>query len=203
MNLDDRERQENRDDFMKSELGAVWPELRSGIWHTTSVRALQSIRSDGFIHTNADRRYEFAWPDSDRSYGRMNGMVCLFDFASASEDECFTDCVKWIGFFSRHDPITVAIELSRAALSANLVASSAATVEDPDCQHMWIPYVEAWHRGPIPTSAIRRYGFHWFTTPSREWHWADARDPELDEVLPRMIEICEDWERRNRADSGP
>lgn len=200
MKRTDRERQANRDDFMSSDLGDVWPVLRTGIWHTTSVLALRSIRRDGFIHANEDLKHPASWPgSSERSYGRTRGMVCLFDFASASEDDCFAQSATWRGFFARHDPVTVAIELDRDGVSANLVANEVACAADPHCVSMWIPYVEAWHRGQISTRAIVRYGFRVVTGQRnewdyrRDWKWYSADDEALDDELDTMAECCERW----------
>jgi hypothetical protein len=101
-------------------------------------------------------RYAMSFPQTSNSYAMMKQYVSLFDLGSAQADQCLFMSWKWTTFFSRFRPFTVALELDRERIREALVPNSEARAE-VGFKKVWIPYVEAWHHGPIPLSAVCRY----------------------------------------------
>jgi hypothetical protein len=148
-------------EFAHSFITWLYPRLcsGSGLWHTTSRYGYLAIRSQGAILPNPGDR-PFTFPQSRNSFGVLNGYVCLFDFAAASEKERLSQLHKWDHFFYRDDEFcTVAIKLDRDRLQDRLVPNRAARESPGDRSRVWIPYVEAWYPGAIPLIAIVRYLF--------------------------------------------
>lgn len=152
---DDAQYAQDRADLLNSPLGAHFGELKRGIWHCTGPRGYAGIRSSGAIEPS-DGRNPYTFPQTANSYARKKCYVSLFDFGAASDSECFSMHFKWTRFFSHFEPFTAVLELDRATLAERLVPASVA--RQPEAYGtVWIPHVEAWHAGPIPVSAVRRY----------------------------------------------
>ena len=84
---DDPDFIENVNQFEKSFIAPLFPELRIGLWHTTSLQGYLGIQLSGFIEPNNGNR-PFTYPQTENSYGFCKGYICLFDFGAASENEC-------------------------------------------------------------------------------------------------------------------
>ncbi|HEU4699998.1 MAG TPA: hypothetical protein VFS40_12520 [Gemmatimonadales bacterium] len=149
------ELERDREGLRASRGAPFFATLREGLWHTTSPRGYLGIRATGAIEPNGGR-FPYSYPQSAAAYGEAHGYVCLFDFATPSEDECAWGYFKWTPFFDRCTPVIVALQLDRAALAPRLIANAVPTAAR-DHAHIWLPYVEAWYDGPIPLSAVWRY----------------------------------------------
>lgn len=152
---EDPQYERDRADFFEGHLGKLFAELRHGIWHTTGPSGYLGIRESGAIEPSTGKR-PFTFPQTKNSFALKNGLVSVFDLGSAAEEECVFMSWKWTKFFSHFRPFTVAMELDRATLSATLVPHSACKGSEGE-NSVWIPWVEAWHRGPVPLLAIKRY----------------------------------------------
>lgn len=155
INSNDPEFQRDLASFRESWIGELFPRLRGRLWHNTSLQALREIRSTGAIEPNRGQ-FPFTFPQTGNSYGFAKGYVSLFDFVTPTEEECIHFYMKWAGFFSHHKPYTVAIDIAAHRLPGRLVSNEAARLE-VGFKKVWIPWVEAWHDGPIPISAFNGY----------------------------------------------
>ena len=151
---DDPQFERERADFFAGRLGKLFPQLKPGLWHVTGPRGYLGIHETGFIEPSTGK-HPHTFPQTENSFALHNGCVSLFDLASATEDECAFMSWKWTTFFSHFRPFTVAFDLNRQLLSPNLLPYSASRT--PGNTTIAIPWVEAWHRGPIPVAAIQRY----------------------------------------------
>jgi hypothetical protein len=95
----------DREWLQSSSLAPLFPELRKGIWHTTSIPGLLGIWRDGQVSPN-EGQFPYTYPQTSTSFGLLNGLVSLFDFGSRPEEECVTQCYKWLVFFECHQPLT-------------------------------------------------------------------------------------------------
>lgn len=159
----------------RRDYGVVLSLLRGAgsLWHRTSTESLRAILASGHIYPNKGR-FPMTYPQSRLCYGRAINAVCLFDFNSASEDEIFWQSIKWGPFVTDQKPATVWIEIPRSRLDSSRL-SSALDFRGGNLLYVpvpageeglfsggkyvptFIPYIEAWHRGPIAVSAFSRY----------------------------------------------
>lgn len=126
----------------------VLPRLLGNVFHVTSRSAFQQIVSSGGIRSNAAGDLSFTFPQSENSYGRQNGYVCLFDFRNASEDILSEARMKFNFLKPSHDHDPVYLFLKAAEYAAILPWT------DAPVGAMAIPYVEAWYPGDVSLSAL-------------------------------------------------
>lgn len=134
-------------------LADLFPSLRVGLLHTTSLAACLGILEGGSIFPNTGQ-FPPTYPQSENSYAWFKGCVSLFDFETPSEEDCLEEAVKWLQFFCAR-PCRVVIHLDRRPLESKLIPNSSARAET-GFGTMWIPQVEVWYPEPIPLSAARR-----------------------------------------------
>jgi hypothetical protein len=126
----------------------LWAVLDTRLWHATTPTGLESIFTTGEIRITGDRY--------SNSLCRSLGGICLFDFGPAAEDVT-NQFNNWFGWFGHQQGCRVPIwlEIDRDAVSANLLDAGAARAHSQaNRSKMFIPGVEACHRGALPTSAI-------------------------------------------------
>jgi len=63
------------------------PIIRDGVFHCANLESVQRILCDGFIVPNHGQ-FATTYPQALHSYGYSRGWISLFDFGSASEEEC-------------------------------------------------------------------------------------------------------------------
>ena len=71
-------------DAAKTEL---FPLLHGRVFHATTATAYASILSDGYVSSNTDSRYQYAYPQSGNSYFRKNGYVSVIDLRTATDEQ--------------------------------------------------------------------------------------------------------------------
>lgn len=129
----------------------VLPKLRETVFHVTSVAGFEGIRHSGAISANADGKLGFTFPQSENSYGRRRGYVCLFDLRGVSDEHLAhsLDSFYYLDPFGRRgDPVFLFVKTS---VFGELIPW---TSTRDNYEHMWIPYVEAWYPRDLPLSAI-------------------------------------------------
>lgn len=122
--------------------------------HITSPAAYASMRVSGVIEPNDGTR-PFTFPQSRDSFASRRRAVALFDFFSPPTHVVAEQSIKWLGFFSCHRPVTLALVISRSGLPSQLINYKQALAA-AGLGPMKIPHVELWHPGSIPLSAILR-----------------------------------------------
>jgi hypothetical protein len=167
----------DRERLRTGPLAPVLEDLRRGLWHTTTLKGYAGIRASGAIEPNRGQ-FPFNFIDTPTSYAFFKGYVSLFDFASATEDQCAMHYPAWAQYF---EGFRVAIEIVREDVAAGLIGYERARADAGS--RMLIPHVEAWHDGAIPISATRRY---LFITPRYEFGWLDRDDPKHDALIAQL-----------------
>jgi hypothetical protein len=142
-------------EFNESWLSEYSTLLRGSIWHLTSPLGISGIKKSGYIEPNLGS-HKYTFPQSENSYGKLKGYICLFDFFSVDEKEFLYTFYRWRCFFWHHKPFTIALELNREYLMSNLILNQIAR-QEVGYKKVWIPYVEVWYPKRIPISAIDRY----------------------------------------------
>jgi len=161
----------------RERLSEILPVLRGAgsLWHRTSVASLKKIEAHGAIEPNTGQ-FPTTYDQSEISYGRYLGAVCLFDFDSEREDDVLFHALNWVGFLQDQGVATVLIRLDRDELSdENLLfhpdiqkslSPPSGQLEDmllvtnqhgEQCSPMVIPRVEVLHTGRIPFDAFQEY----------------------------------------------
>ena len=140
--------------FEQSRIKSLLPHIRRGLWHTTGPRGFAGIRAAGSILPNTGE-FPFTFPQTGNSFGFHNGYVSLFDLGSAADEELIDCYWKWTEFFFTHEPYTIAIELDRDRLRERLIPNAVARTRGSTT--VWIPWVEAWHDGPISLTAAKGF----------------------------------------------
>jgi|SRR5215207_10255030 len=118
--------------------------------HLTSVRELEGIRNKGYITPNRGG-FPDTYPQSAQSFGRKYGYVSLFDFETPTEVQILLEYHKWVGFFYRHEPVTVLISFNRQGLEPKLLPNATAK-ERVGYEIPWMPRTEVWYPEPLALS---------------------------------------------------
>lgn len=141
-------------DFTESYIAPLFPLLRQGIYHRTSIKNYRQICEVGYILPN-DGTFPFTYPQSKNSYAFTKGYIALFDFETASVKQCVSQCDKWSSFFTDQKPVTVVLRLDRKQLEDKLKPNCVRPKPGDEDYKIAIPFVEVWYPEPIPVSAIQ------------------------------------------------
>lgn len=130
---------------------ALWKELDGRLWHATSCDGSAHIFAEGKIRPNIDVRYK-------NSFCPSLGCVCLFDFGSSAEDVTnqFNNWHGWLGH-QQDSRIAIWLEIDRLSVANELMdAKEARSLWQRHLSKLFIPGVEACHKGEIPVEKLSR-----------------------------------------------
>lgn len=128
------------------------PCLRKSVFHVTTIVAMEGIVSDGFVRSNNDERYPFTYPQSQKSYGRSRGYVCLFDVRSISTPDLDEVLAKFWFLNPSSAGNRPVFLLMNEMVTPKLIPWT--TAREAGYREMWIPNAECWYPGDIPVSEI-------------------------------------------------
>lgn len=198
----------------RREFGSVLSLLRGSdsLWHRTSLAGLRGILEAACIYPNDGYpkagRFPMTYGQSRLSYGRAINAISLFNFDSATEEEILLHSWKWGPFLTDQRPITVWIDVPRSRLDSRLLSSSLdfkgnrlPYIPTPAGEeHLFprdtyiptfIPYVEAWHRGPIAAELFVHFLVFGRPQLTVEYGYVSARSGALEAISA----IAQKWER--------
>jgi hypothetical protein len=140
--------------LQRSSIASLFPRLREGLYHVTSMQGLQGIFDAGAIIPN-DGRFSSRDPQSERSYGRYRQYISLFDFQTPPERQCIELINTWESFFFAYKPATIVIGINRKKLEPKLLPND---IEREQFQNklVRIPSIEVWYPEPMPVSLFSR-----------------------------------------------
>jgi hypothetical protein len=139
----------------------LWQQLAGRLWHATDRIGLNGIISDGEIKVAFGSRYRGA-------FCRHQDSVSLFDFGPAAVDipGQFSNWSGWFGA-QQEAAISIWLEIDRASVLRSLsdagdtrlawnTSMDLRGIEDATLKPgiLFIPGVEACHKGPVPLAAI-------------------------------------------------
>lgn len=128
------------------------PRLKERVFHVTSPEGYRGIMKDGAIKNNKNKAFPPSYSQSTRSWGREKGYVCLFDFRGVS-DETIKGELRKGPFFNPPTAYDNPFFLVFSdTIYSKLISDEVAQQDQP--YGMWIPYVECWYLGEIPTDLI-------------------------------------------------
>jgi len=133
----------------------ILPILRGNVFHLTNRSGFKGIIKDGLIRNNKNGELPYTYPQSARSYARTRGCVSLFDLRTTSDDQLETALNNYYFLnpsFSENHPTFLILS---ASLYPALIPWTQARNEDA-WREAFIPHVEAFHQGDIPSSNISR-----------------------------------------------
>lgn len=140
--------------------------LRQGIYHATSPHGFEGIQKDGYIKPNTGG---FPKTYDCNSYASHFGYIALFDFESASEQDCIEQYGKADGFYHSHKWLCHLLSLDREMLAPKLIPSEVARDQvrrgEIGRDKLKVPFIEVWYPEPIPCSWIKEYFTIPFTNP--------------------------------------
>ena len=167
----------------------LFPLLLGKVFHVTTKDACSSIMAEKTIRNNMKGEYEFVFPQSENSYGRKRGHVCLFDLRSATTEQIQDALMKFYflnPFRHRSDPYFFVVSSS---IWSQLIETSVAKSEI-GFKEMWIPYVECWFPKDLSLD-----------------HVDEIIEVKIDHTLPEdvarkmeeaRVKINEAWERKKK-----
>lgn len=128
--------------------------LKEKVFHVTSYDRYKIIEESGMIKSNADGKLGFTYPQSENSYGRKRGYICLFDLRdkTAEEIENALECFYFLGDHTLGDKQVYLI--LKDETYSELIDTTQAKAEI-DFKEMWIPYVECWYPENLLLSNIQ------------------------------------------------
>lgn len=166
----------------RKSLGNLWPKLRPGLWHTTTLARFSAILDDGEIKPDGGEQGNVY----QGSFAKSAGAVSLFDFASASEEDALGTFKRWTAHLYTSDaPLNVWIKLSRNRLPGCLILADDVGKLALLGKRNWYPRVEACHVGPIPADAFVAV---LAVCPARSEALAINKT-----TLPRLRELAAQW----------
>ena len=119
------------------------------VFHVTSFKSYCVILREGMIKTNKEGDFKFTFPQSEISYGRKRGYVCLFDLREKSNDIIEEGLMKYYFLNPYHTQNSPVFLIISPFLYSNLIYDAKAREEDTKYEEMFIPYVECWYPGSI------------------------------------------------------
>ena len=188
--------------FRESGVFKLFPKLRKGLLHRTSIEGYRGIRQAGYIFPNQGQ-FPYSYPQSKFYYSHSKGYVCLFDFESAEEEDCIAIHLTWGHFFSDHKPATVVLRLNRQVLGNDLIPNSAAPKLGSQDFKSYIPYVEAWHPKPVPVSAIDGYIITMWNSRTFETMFYEFSKEEVEKFEETLNVIEETWRSLSKGGVSP
>lgn len=136
--------------------------LRGQVFHMTTEKAFKNIIKTSYIYNNKNGRFPLN-TSSEKSFGRNNGWVCLFDFRMKSDAVIHKtkSCYYFLGpswfwtDFKRHQKyltqkLSIAYLILNPSYYNKLVPNSAAS---RSCGQ-YIPDTECWFHGDISIAYI-------------------------------------------------
>ena len=178
---------EDIESFRVSNVFPFFSKLRTGIFHTTSLEGYEGIRDSGYIVANRGQ-FPCRYPQSKVYWGPSMGYVCLFDFESATEEQCILNHHNWTQFFADHEPATVLLKLDRKALTDLIPNSARPKLGTPQYKGA-IAYVEAWSPTPIPFSAIETFTITIAAGPYGEINYWEEFPSEALSTFDRLVAL--------------
>ena len=130
------------------------PVLKDEIFHVTSYSRFEKIEEARFIKSNVNGELGYTYPQSENSYGRKRGYICLFDLRRKTEEEIQhgLDCFYFLGIRELSNKQVHLI--LKDEYYAKLIYTEQAKAEI-GFKEMWIPYVECWYPEDLPLSNIK------------------------------------------------
>jgi len=165
------------------------PLLLGKVFHVTTKDACSAIMAEKTIKNNMKGDYKFRFPQSENSYGRKRGYICLFDLRSATTQQIQDALMKFYflnPFRNKSDPYFFIV--SSSAWS-QLIDTSVAKSEI-GFKEMWIPDVECWFPKDLSLD-----------------HVDEVIEVKIDHSLPKdvarnmeelRVKLSEAWERRKK-----
>lgn len=141
--------------------------LRGGLWHTTSEKRFEGIRSRKAILATPpipdDERWGTLIGPDGWPYVRILGGVSLFDFSMFDPKDYERTCPlsSWREFvpFLRSWGASVWIEIDREKAAKSLIGANelvARQNREKAYRHRIMPYIEACHLGDVPSEQFVR-----------------------------------------------
>ena len=127
---------------------SLWEVINERLWHATSTKGLKGILEAGEIKIG--NRYK-------KSLCGHLGCVSLFDFGPTAID-CEGQFKNWWGWFGHQQKSRLAVwlEIDRdATIDKVYDAGEIYTIWKDGLHKLFIPGVEAGHKGPIPFQALK------------------------------------------------
>ena len=133
--------------------------LKGTVFHVTTKEAFDLIIRSGFVEHNKKQKHDWN-QDSEPSFGRGRGWVCLFDLRDATDEHInftlsrynFLRPYRFTNYqkdFSESNLVYLILNSKYyPELIPNTVVDHLRTKTDPF--HLYIPFTECWYQGNIP-----------------------------------------------------
>jgi hypothetical protein len=174
--------------WQESEISKIYPLLRGGLFHRTSIEGYRGIRSSGQIFPNRGQ-FPFTYPKSKSFLAFSRGYVSLFDFGSVRGQDCISIYRTWRPFFFDQKPATIILRLNRDSLSQRLIPNSCAPKLGAPDYKGHIPYVEAWYPESIPFEAVDGFIVTIYRGPGNAPFFEEFTKAEVDQFEKLIDEI--------------
>ncbi len=175
-----------------STISKIYPLLKGGIFHRTSIEGYRGIKNSGKISPNVGQ-FRYTYPQSEFYFAFYRGYVSLFDFTSVRDRDCISIHHTWGGFFFDQKPITIVLRLSKEYLFDKLIPNdSAPKLGNPEYKG-YLPYVEAWYPELIPFKAIEGLIISLSQGFNKSPIFQEFSTAEIDNFELRINKIEERW----------
>lgn len=129
--------------------------LINNIFHQTTFKAFESIKSDGCVKNNKDGSFQQSYSQSKTSFGNKNGYVCLFDFREIKTiDDPQIEKEILIRYNFMSDRITSnAYLILESKFHSEIIPNDQASTMKGD---FMIPKYECWYKDKLPLEKIKK-----------------------------------------------
>ena len=130
------------------------PILNNNIFHVTSYERFEKIEKEGYIKSNKNGELGFTYPQSENSYGRKRGYICLFDLRNKTKEEIENglDCFYFLDIYAFGNKQVYLILMEE--YYTQLIDTEQAKA-DIGYTEMWIPNMECWYPEDLPLDNIK------------------------------------------------
>lgn len=129
------------------------PRLIGTVFHVTSGENWPSIRKLGKVASNRAGKHGFTFPQSEKSYGRRRGYVCLFDLRIKSPEQ-IQDTLDKFYFLNCHKFDNHSVFLLLAPEAVEWLVSPPRTHAEVQYKELWIPESEIFYPADLPLEAV-------------------------------------------------
>jgi hypothetical protein len=121
------------------------PHLQKYVFHVTTRPAFELICKDGWLRHNQLGRYPTTYSQSENSFGRKNGYICLFDLRRLSNAR-LRETLQNYNFLNPFSDDQAVFLLFGSVIHPKMIPWTAGK----NCSGVvLIPYAECWHSGDI------------------------------------------------------
>lgn len=133
----------------------VLPLLVGKVFHATDFNGYKGIMSLGVIESNKEGKRQSTYPQSENSYGRKRGFVCLFDLRDRKDEDVEWTLKKYYFLRIRYYEDMVFYFILKDSKYCEIISAETAKSQTGGSE-VFIPESECWYPGDLKIDFIEK-----------------------------------------------